>query len=479
MSFAIRAPRVKTLRGRLTLWYLAMLALSLGLFAALLYAWLSYVFYQHHDDELALEAGRLSRLLASAPRSPEAVDAVLRTAPTGGRFVLLRDTRGDVVHQSAALSWREPNIGRHQVFVHAAARHPSEPEYFSADLEQSGPVRFICLPVGTPAFAYLQVGVMLGDVKASLDSVMLLSAMLIPIVVILTSFGGLLLARRALRPIEEMDTTLQAIQASDLGRRLDVHGADEELAGHVKTINQLLDRLERAFAGLREFVSDASHQLQTPLAIMRGTLDVACAAPREMRSDERRFASLTNDVQEMTRLVSDLRALTLADAGPAAAAELPVDLSEVCLEVGEIATALGEADAIQVEVAVEPDIAVWGELLKLKHAVLNLCDNAIKYTQPGGQVRVHLAGGAGVAVLRVSDTGPGIAVEHHARIFDRFYRVPTTRHVASGTGLGLAIVQRIVQTHGGTVAVESRLGAGSTFTLTLPLAAIEPSRDAR
>jgi len=435
MSSEARKRLTNTLRARLTLWYLAILAFSLVLFAGLLYVWLAYNLYRHHDEELAQEASRLSAALAGVPLSDQTVAAMLNTSRGGPEFVMLRDTNGALLYRSESLSHLDPALGQQEAFVHATIRTGAQPQFFTAEFS-SGAIRFICVPVGVPARAYLQVGIVLGDVQSTLSSVRLLSWLLIPLVLVLTSSGGLLIARRALRPIESIDRTLQAIQATDLSRRIDVRTTDEELAELVATLNALLERLERAFASMREFAGDVSHQLQTPLTVMKGSLEVALAAPRDTARYERLLHELTDEVDDMSAVISDLGRLSVADLPPRREGTSPVDLSRARHDAAELIAALAEAKGVDVESRIEPSLQTWGDEVRLKQVLLNIGDNAVKFTPPGGRVTIAAARDGQWTVLRVSDTGIGIAAEDLPNIFQRFYRAAQPAGSPSGTGLG-------------------------------------------
>lgn len=186
----------------------------------------------------------------------------------------------------------------------------------------------------------------------------------VPVVLILTSFGGHLIARRALAPIQTINETARAIQATDLQKRIHVHPRDDEVDALVATLNQLLGRLEGAFASLREFSADASHQLQTPLTAMKGSREVALATERDA-SHSRLLSELIQEIDAMTAIITDLRSLSLADARPV---KSTVDLSELCREASEIVSALGELQDISVHAQIDPGIKVAGDSVRLEHA---------------------------------------------------------------------------------------------------------------
>ena len=458
---------LNSLRARLTLWYLAVLAVALSIFAALLYGSLSQRLYSHHDEELAEEARQLGSLLTDV-RSADQLGAVLDRRRGGAALVLIRDASGRMLYRSPALAAGAPDVGGHEALVHAARRGSDRTQFFTATL-QSGTTRFICVPVSSPAGLFLQVGQPIGDVYETLRFVTVASLVLIPVVLALTSFGGLAIARRALAPMERMRTTLEAIQAEDLSRRIDVHPREVELGRLAATLNGLLDRLARAFASLREFAGDASHQLQTPLTVMKGSIEVALSAPPDAKAYRETLEQVAQEADTMSAILVDLRTLSLADAPVQARSNALVPLSELTAEAAELIVALGEAIDVRVDLAIEPAIVVRGDAVRLQQIVFNLGENAVKYSRPGGRITIRLARAGAEAVLTVADSGVGIPEEDLAHIFDRFYRSRGAGHRTEGSGLGLAIARRIVEAHGGRISVQSRLGAGASFTVHLAL----------
>ena len=275
MSFANPTHLINTLRARLAAWYLAVMCLALVLFMALLYVILSRSLQDHHDEELRQEAASVAAALVGRPITDAGVTEALARSRSASQLIMLRDSRGELIYRSPILQVLEPNIGRHEALIHAAAHGSRSAEFFTADLERSGPVRFICIPLAQQPTVYLQLGNALGDIEATLRDVIVACLISIPVVLIVTSFGGWVMARRALRPLRTIDTTLREIQATDLSRRIDMDPADGELASLVTTLNGLLDRLDRSFVSLRQFAADVSHQLQTPLTVMKSALDNA------------------------------------------------------------------------------------------------------------------------------------------------------------------------------------------------------------
>lgn len=460
---------LSSLRARLTLWYTGVLLLALALFALFLYAALARQLHRHHDAELAADAARVNALIEefSAPADVMRVLGRLSDAPP---LLMVRDDTGAMLYRSAMLQDHEASLGRHDALVHAAMRGDPTAQFFTTNVKTLGTVRFICVPAAGNPRLFLQIGEPIGDVDETLQFFMTAALILIPVVLALTSGGGLLLARRALAPMTRIQATLEAIQAEDLSRRIDVHPREAELGALVRSINRLLDRLARAFASLREFAADASHQLQTPLTVMRGSIDVALSSPREAGSYRDTLEDVRDEAETMTAILADLRALSLADAPLASqSATTVVDLSTVLAEAADVIVALGEAAGVSVKTRIAAGVHVRGDRVRLEQVVFNLGENAVKYSRAGDQVTISLDAAAEHAVLEVTDTGMGIGQDDLPHIFERFYRARGAGQRAGGSGLGLAIARRIVEAHGGVISAESSPGAGARFVATLPL----------
>ena len=460
--------RAETLRARLTFWYVAALSVALTAFAILLYAWLGSTLYRHHDGELRTNSDRIARLLINVPLNEPAIAVALKGIDAAPRLLMVRDGQGELIYRSPLLQVAEPTIGHHEALVHAAAHAPSDPEFFTVTLERTGAVRFICTPIDRTPPAYVQVGNALGDVPTTMHAIAIASFVLVPLVLLVTSIGGWTIAGRALDPIGSIDASLRAIEATDLSQRVEVHPADRDLRGLVGSINALLARLDGAFKDLRDFTADASHQLKTPLTVMKSTIELA----RRSSPTPQLLDDLEEEINELSTVVGELQTLSLADADAHLAQRSPVSLSGLCRDAAEILEALGESRDVTLTAKIDHGVGVTGDAAALKQMLLNLGDNAVKYTPAAGKVFLSLWLEQNTAVVEVRDTGPGIEPADLPRIFDRFYRGRTTAHGARGTGLGLAIAKRIVEVHGGHIAVDSTVGEGTRFRVTLPSAAV-------
>jgi two-component system, OmpR family, sensor kinase len=277
---------------------------------------------------------------------------------------------------------------------------------------------------------------------------------------------GYLLARSALKPIADVVETASEIGGSHLERRLNAHGKAPELQRLADTFDAMLDRLSEAFQQQRNFVQDVSHELRTPLAALRGNIDVMLMETQHDRQTIETLQRMSAELDRLIRLASNLLYMAHADAGRPIDFR-PVELDALCLEVVHQTIHLRPGTKIRLD---EVDqVSVSGDRDLLKQMLLNLADNALKYTSEGSEVAVRLRQHDEWASIEVTDSGPGIPPEELPRIFERQYRGSNRNgRSGSGAGIGLAISQWIARVHGGRIDVTSMLGTGSTFTVFLP-----------
>jgi two-component system, OmpR family, sensor kinase len=313
------------------------------------------------------------------------------------------------------------------------------------------------------------VGQSLGDFEATLSAIRRTILLVSAAALVLAALGGAILARFALRPIKAItDTAHQITVTQDLGRRIPIVVPNDELGRLSSTINDMLARLETSFDAQQRLVADVSHDLRTPLTTIRGNLDLlkrGAVDDEVMRGEALR--AIGDETERMSRLVSDLLLLAQADAGMTLHRQ-PVELDTLLLEVYRQAQVMALAHNISVRLGAEDQALVGGDVDRLRQLLLNLIDNALKYTPAGGQVVLVLRRSDGWVRIQVTDNGVGIAPEDLPHIFERFYRADRSRARRGGSGLGLSIAQWIAEAHGGRVEVSSEVGKGSTFTVWLP-----------
>jgi len=297
--------------------------------------------------------------------------------------------------------------------------------------------------------------------------------LIVPLIIAAAGVGAFLVLGKNQRQLNEITSEVSAItDGRSLHRRLALSEETSDFSDLVTTLNAMIGRLETSFAGLRRFTADASHELKTPLAVIRADVERAMT---ETSSQNERLVALEEALQEvrrMTDLVESLLTLARADEGRFDLHREPVELQPLVQEVYETALILGEAQGVAVNLPFTADAVVMGDRTRLRQLFLNLVTNAIKYTPAGGKVDIGLGRHPDNVTFAVRDTGIGISAADFPHIFERFWRADRVRSRMSergGFGLGLAISQWIAQAHGGTLTASSRLGRGSLFTVTLPL----------
>jgi heavy metal sensor kinase len=281
--------------------------------------------------------------------------------------------------------------------------------------------------------------------------------------------GGYLLVKRALLPVDRIAATAERISSQNLSERLPVAQTGDELQRLSVALNHMIERLDAAFQYSRRFVADASHELRTPLTVLRGELESLVQKPQLTADWRERAGSALEEVERLTRIVEGLFAISRLDAGEAAAEWVKFDLAKLAASTAEQMSLLAEDKNISVSCTAPDQVWVEGDRARMKQVVVNLLDNAIKYTGNGGAVQIHVASQDRKAVLEVADNGIGISPEALPRVFERFFRVdPARSREAGGAGLGLSIVKSICTAHHGRVEVSSRPGEGSRFRVELP-----------
>ncbi|MDD8018572.1 MAG: ATP-binding protein [Bacteroidota bacterium] len=308
----------------------------------------------------------------------------------------------------------------------------------------------------------------INDVLSNLFSIFIY---FIPVALIVSVFGGYFLAVRSFQPVDDITRTARAITAQNLDRRIHYAGVDDELGRLVATFNEMISRLQLSFSQIQQFSIDASHELRTPLTIMRGELELVLRSKKRTPEEYRQVLSSTlEETIRMTSIVENLLVLTKADLGRSQTNFQDVWLRQIIEELHEDSEILAQSKKITVAMGTLDDALVFGDPVRIRQLLLNLIDNAIKYTPEEGSVELSLTRDDGQAKIKVKDTGVGIPAEEQLKIFDRFYRVDKARsRELGGSGLGLSISKWIAELHGGSISVESESEKGSVFTVSFPL----------
>lgn len=311
----------------------------------------------------------------------------------------------------------------------------------------------------------------LSEIDATLRRLFAAMLYALPLVLVISVWTGWFIAGRSLRPVDEITRLARQITASNLEQRLPRAQNNDEIGRLIDTLNEMIARLESSFSQVRQFTSDASHELKTPLAILMGELEIALRRPMTIEEYKATVASCLEEVERLTHVVQGLLELSRAETGQSVIDRKPVRLSTLVADVCDDVMLIAESKHVQLTTDIQLDLQIIGDKVRLHQAILNVVENAVKYTPSAGAVRVELRKVEDEIRLLVSDTGIGIAAEHIPFLFDRFYRVDKARSKnIHGTGLGLAIVKWIVDVHNGTIKVVSTEGAGTTMQITFPSA---------
>jgi heavy metal sensor kinase len=345
------------------------------------------------------------------------------------------------------------------------------PEGVSEDRTVGGAeLRFLSRRVDVLGKPYtIQVAVPMHELKEGLTGYAWALVILIPAVLLIATAGGWWMSRRALHPVDQIIDAARLIGEQSLAQRLPVPETRDELQRLSETLNLMLGRIESAFRRVTEFTADASHELRTPVALMRTTAEVALRKPRTNEDYRQALEDVHAESVRTTELIEDLLTLARADAGKAALERREIDLVPIVREASQQGEKLAHAKSLGFRADL-PDTPVHtlGDGSALRRLLLIVIDNAVKYTQEG-EVTVRLSAANGHAQVEVSDTGLGISESDLHRVFERFYRADKSRNRDSGgAGLGLSIAKWIADVHQGAIEARSEPNGGSTFVITLP-----------
>src|SRR5262245_3903223 len=467
-----------SLRIKLTLYYLAILSILLFFFGVAIYTYVSRSLQITIDESLTYQLKQIERIieLSSGGGEPgageENSERPLALIPHAMQII---DDNWRIRDEEYAAPEDRLEIDRDEL-----SRLPvGVPDYKTVKTPGGESLRVVTLrakdPDGTGTY-FIRLGYSLNTFQNANRRTLILLGIAIPLALLLGSYGGLLLANQALRPVDRMTRAAEHIAAGDLSERVPEPSPMAELGRPAATFNDMISRLQAAFERQKQFTSDASHELRTPLAVMRGDIEITLRRERSAEEYKRALTSNLEEIIRLSRLVEDLLMLARGDTGRIELRCEPIDLNDICRRMAEYISPL--ADQRDQTLIYEPPpgaeaapVVVSADQLRIKQLLLNLLDNAIKYTQRRGRVTLGLKAEDKVAVITVADTGRGIPPEDMPHIFERFFRrsAKTADRTAAGFGLGLSIVKWIVDSHGGRIEAKSEVGKGTEFTVRLPL----------
>ncbi len=484
---------LKSIRLKLTVWYSVVLLIALSVFGIASYLYTGAMLSQNLDLSLRNETEWLREILEGKldmergkTRNPRSDILISPSNPDTGdeteiqgeteedyaiwnkiyehsllnskkQFVYVLDRRGRVFYKSF-------NLGQ-DTLPSPAGLKPYEVTVTKTTL---GNQRIRLAAMNTKYYK-IRVAYPVEEINEVLQNLFSIFLVLIPIALVISVVGGYFLAKQSLRPVEEITQTARKITATNLRERINVNNPEDEIGRLTETLNDMIGRLERSFEQVQQFSMDASHELRTPLTIMRGEIELALRERVTAATYRKTLASLLEEVLRMAGIIDGLILLAKADSGTAKLEKKPTRLDSLVSEIKEDAEILAEQKKINVSISRLDEATVLGDTVRLRQLMLNLVDNAIKYTPEGGTVTLSLQKANGDASFTVEDTGIGIPPKDLRKIFDRFYRVDKSRsRLPDGLGLGLSISKWVAEAHGGRLLAESRVGSGSKFIVILP-----------
>jgi heavy metal sensor kinase len=444
----------KTIKFRLTLWYLIAIVILLLIFSTVAYFMLSRNLYQNMDDSLK---ARVTELKATFEL--ESVFTVFAAQPD--EFLLIYNNNG-VLLQSLG-----PDIESIAIDRLVGQTLVGQRSFITTTTKDGQTVRLYADMF--TQYSVIVIGRLTNEITRVLGSFRYVLGVSGLGVVILAGAGGLFLANRVLKPVDRITRTAQEIGGSDLSQRINVHGEDE-LGRLASTLNSMIERLNAAFDRQRQFTADASHELRTPLAIVQAESTLALSKNRTEAEYRKSLELVSQEINYMSAVIGKLLFLARNEVGKEPLNFEEVNLRELLTELASAFDGLTREKELRFKLNPLDEITIKGDRIKLRQLFLNILENAVRYTPNGGSISGSLIKDKDTAIISISDTGIGIPPEHLPHIFERFYRVDKARSRAEGgTGLGLAIAKYIAEAHGGKIEVESQVGKGSTFSVKLPI----------
>lgn len=463
----------KSIRFSLTLWYSVTLAVILLLFSSFIYLTIRKQMYAEADRELLTitEAVASPTLDPFRNSAPSVFDQVLEDfigPKVADKFVQVLDSKGEPIAHSRNL---EDIRLQASPYVLSRARL-GKLTYTTMKAAGLHPVRCLTYPIMTNGklTQTVQVAVSLEGATDTLERLLLIFAISIPLSLLLLGYGGWFLAGRALKPVDLITRSAKKITAENLSHRLEVVNPNDEIGRLAETFNMTLARLENSFRRTRQFSADVSHELRTPLTILQGETEVGIKWVKEPDEFRELLQSNLDEIKRMSNIIEALLELSRMEEGGVKLELQEIGLRALFEELVQQRSILVREKELHIRLEAAKELYVWGDWLRLRQVFANLIDNAIKYTPEGGAITLTLEEVDARVRVEVTDTGPGIPAEDIPFIFDRFYRVDKARNRAhGGSGLGLSLAKTFTEAHGGRIEVVSKVGSGSTFIVHLPL----------
>ncbi len=455
-----------TIRARLTIWYTSVFGGALILFSLLTYLAFSYANNRSIDVGLEEEAEGIAycaRISKDSLKDYVACISNEKDELSSERYIAILDQNGNLQFRSGSLTNDHLSLSGNQLKEVLSGKTC----FKTINASNGRLLRVVTIPT-EDNHQIIQMGIAVNNnaaPKIFLLALVSLSCLAIPG----GWFGGWFMAKKALSPVDCMIKELQQIETDNLGKRLTIYPVKDEISALSGVINEMLTRLEDSFNQVRKFTTDASHELRTPIAIMKAGIEVALSRKRDIQGYQHVIVNTLEDLGRLSRIIESLFMLARADAGQYQIHTERMNLSAVITDVAEQLKLVAEPKNISVSLEKIENIFIQGDELLIRMLLLNLADNAMKYTSANGKIKASISKDNGCVRIVVEDNGVGISPEDIPHIFDRFYRANkagTTNE--AGSGLGLSICQWIAKAHHGIISVESEPQKGSVFTVTLP-----------
>ena len=461
----------RSLAFRLAVWYALLLSATFALVGFAMYFGVEQYLRANLRDSLSRRSEQTKQILRSSSmtRPADYLPAAIETqiAPEfNNRFLRITRWPDAVLYRSG---W-PADRGFDPAAVALPVAWTSDLQTRRVELPSSGPMLVASVKVDTGGGVYLiELGGSLEPIEALRERLLLVLGLLLPVLVVLAAGGGYLLVDRALRPVDVMSKTAERISIQDLNARLPVPQTGDALQRLSVSMNHMLGRLRDSVQASQRFLADASHELRTPLTIVKCELEEIVSSPHSTPVVADRIGSVLEEVGQLKQLVEGLLVLSRLDTGEAQREMVNLDLAELVASTAEQMRLVAEDGGVALICSDLQSAPVQGDRARLKQVVVNLLDNALKYTARGGTVTLKTRRSGRHAIFEVRDTGIGLPPAALTHIFDRFYRVDNARsRETGGVGLGLSIVSAICAAHGAEIEVNSTLGVGSSFTVQFP-----------
>ena len=458
------------IRWRLTLLYAGILSLILLVFSSGVYIYFKNGLQLSIDTKIKSIGEVISSSMTETPdpslfgNFERYLETVLGRKPKG-KFIQIMDSSGKIGAKMSDIE--AENLPTSFATLERAL---SGEVVYETIMGTRSRTRMVTIPImdNKKVTSIVQVGTSLEDFDETMRRLLIIMIISIPTSISVTVGVGYYMAKKALKPVDQIRKTAVRISSRNLDERIDIGRRKDELGRLAQTFNEMISRLKDAFQRINQFSIDVSHELKTPLTILKGETEVAIRKDREKEEYVHLLGSHLEEIDRMTRIIDDLLLLSKAETGEMKLNVEEIDLRDLIVDVYANMKMFAEKKSVELVVGSLHDMKLRGDELKLRRMLINIMDNGIKYTQTGGKVEISSELTDGYVRINVKDNGIGISGNDVKYIFDRFYRADRSRKRESGSGLGLSISKWIAEAHKGDIEVESQVSRGSLFSIKLP-----------